>query len=123
MPRIAPGRAITGKSAYLETQGSVAYSYTRDTVFGVLEIVARGRHYVDWGDGTSSGPYATEGAPWPNGNIVHDYLNIGTFDIVVSTRWTATWRLGGERGPLPPTQTTGRIDDFPVEQIQAVIGR
>lgn len=122
-PRIAPGRAITGKLAFLETRGSVAYTYTSDTVFGLLEIVAKGSHHVDWGDGFSSGPYTTDGAPWPSGNIVHDYLDVGVIDVVVTTRWTATWRLGGDRGVLPATETTGRIDDFPIEQIQAVIGQ
>ena len=120
-PQIAPGRAITGKLAYLEARGSSAYHYTSDTVFGVLEIVAKGRHYVDWGDGSSTGPYATDGGRWPDGDITHDYLEVGAFDVVVTTQWTATWRLGGGSGTLPPTATTGQIEDFPVQQIQAVI--
>lgn len=120
-PHIAPGRAITGKPAYLEARGSSAYTYTSDTVFGKLEIVAKGTHYIDWGDGDSSGPFTTTGAPWPDGAITHDYLEVGLFDVVVTTRWTATWRLGGGSGTLPPTETTGRIEDFPVQQIQAVI--
>jgi len=120
-PRIAPGRAITGKQVYLETRGSNAYTYTSDTVFGILEIVAKGTHYVDWGDGSSSGPFTSDGAPWPEGEITHDYVSVGVVDVVVTTKWTATWRLGGGRGTLPPTETTGRIEDFPVQQIQAVI--
>lgn len=122
-PHIAPGRAITGKPAYLEARGSIAYTYSSDTVFGILEIVAKGTHYIDWGDGTSSGPFMTNGAPWPEGEITHDYLEVGKFDVVVTTQWTATWRLGGGRGTLPPTETIGQIEDFPVEQIQAVIRR
>jgi len=43
--------------------------------------------------------------------------------VVVTERWAATWRLGGQGGTLRALQTTGRIDDFPVQQIQAVIGR
>jgi hypothetical protein len=122
-PWIAPGRAITGKPAYLETQGSVAYTYRSDTVFGVLEIVAHGSHYVDWGDGVSTGPYTTGGSPWPKGNIVHEYQDVGVFDVVVTTKWVATWRLATDRGELAPTETTGRLEAFPVHQIQAVIGR
>lgn len=122
-PVIAPGRAITGKLAYLETRGEVTRTYTNDTTFGPLEIVAKGSYMVDWGDGETTGPYAVEGKPWPDGQITHDYLKVGSYDIVVTERWTATWRLGGERGTLRALQTTGRIDDFPVEQIQAVIGR
>lgn len=122
-PRIQPGRAITGKPGYLETQGTTGYQYAKDTALGTLNIVATGRHYVDWGDGEQSGPFATNGAAWPDGTIHHEYINVGAFDIVVTTRWTATWRIGGEGGTLPPTQTTGRLDDFPVQQIQAVIVR
>ena len=85
--------------------------------------MAKGSYTVDWGDGTQSGPHSFEGKPWPEGQITHDYLNVGSYDIVVTERWTATWRLGGESGSLRTLQTTGRIDDFPVEQLQAVITR
>ena len=122
-PSIAPGRAITGKLAYLETRGEVAHTYTSSTIFGQLTIVASGSYVVDWGDGSTSGPHAFEGAPWPNGRITHDYLDVGSYDIVVTERWTARWSLGGESGMLRTLQTTGRIDNFPVQQIQAVIGR
>ena len=120
-PQIAPGRAITGKLAYLETRGETGHTYTNNTVFGPLEIVAKGAYTVDWGDGETTGPHAFEGKPWPDGRITHDYLDVGRYDIVVTERWTATWRLGGESGVLRALQTTGRIDDFPVEQIQAVV--
>lgn len=122
-PVIAPGRAITGKLAYLETRGAVSHTYTNDTVFGPLVIVATGSYVVDWGDGETSGPHSFEGKPWPDGQITHQYIDVGTYDVVVTERWTATWRLGGESGVLRTLQTTGRIDDFPVQQIQAVIVR
>lgn len=120
-PYIGPGRAITGKLAYLETQGEVAHTYTNNTIFGLLEIVATGRYFVDWGDGTSDGPYAHEGDEWPDGRITHQYIDVGTYDVVVTERWTATWRLAGQSGSLRTLQTVGRFDDFPVQQIQAVI--
>ena len=122
-PQIAPGRAITGKLAYLETNGQTRHVYSNSTVFGPLEIVATGSYTVDWGDGDKSGPHAFEGKPWPDGRITHEYQNVGAYDIVVTERWTATWRLGGQNGVLRELRTIGRIDDFPVEQIQAVIGR
>lgn len=122
-PSIAPGRAITGKLAYLETNGEVAHTYSTNTIFGPLEIVAKGSYTIDWGDGETTGPYAFEGKAWPDGRITHDYLNVGTYDVIVTERWTATWRFGGESGVLRALQTTGRLDDFPVEQIQAVIRR
>lgn len=122
-PSIAPGRAITGKMAYLETRGEISHTYTNSTVFGPLEIVAAGSYTVDWGDGNTTGPHPYEGRPWPAGQITHDYLHVGAYDVVVTEKWTATWRLDGESGNLRTLQTTGRIDDFPVEQIQAVIRR
>ncbi len=120
-PKIAPGRAISGKLAYLETNGETRHMYTSRTIFGPLEIAAQGAYSVDWGDGEASGPYRFEGEPWPDGRITHEYQNIGTYDVVVTERWTATWSLGGQRGVLRGLQTIGRIDDFPVGQIQAVI--
>lgn len=122
-PFIAPGRAITGKLAYLETRGQTAHTYTNDTVFGPLRIVAKGSYTVDWGDGETSGPYSSEGKPWPEGQITHDYISIGAYDVVVTEKWTATWSLDGESGVLRTLRTTGRIDDFPVQQIQAVVVR
>lgn len=120
-PKIAPGRAITGKLAYLETGGKTGHTYRADTVFGLLEINASGTHFVDWGDGEQTGPYSTDGTTWPTGTITHEYMNVGSYDVIVTTRWTATWRLAENRGPLPPNETRGRIEDFPVQQIQAVV--
>lgn len=122
-PAIAPGRAITGKLAYLETKGQVQHTYTNSTTFGPLEIQAKGLYTVAWGDGVVTGPYALEGTPWPSGQITHEYLSVGAYDVVVTERWTATWRLNGKSGELRTLQTSGRIDDFAVEQIQAVIAR
>jgi hypothetical protein len=64
-----------------------------------------------------------EGRPWPTGQITHEYLRIGSYNVVVTERWTAHWSLDGESGTLRTLQTTGTINNFPVEQIQAVIGR
>lgn len=122
-PSIAPGRAITGKAAYLETNGQLSFTYTEDTVFGPLLIQARGSYTVSWGDGETTGPHSVEGKPWPSGQITHDYIHVGSYDILVTERWTANWSLDGESGTLRTLQTSGRIDGFPVEQIQAVIRR
>lgn len=122
-PSIAPGRAITGKLAYLETRGQTTHTYTNNTTFGALEIVAKGSYTIDWGDGVTTGPHAFEGKAWPDGKITHEYMDVGQYDVVVTERWTATWRVGGESGNLRTLQTIGRIDDFPVEQIQAVVQR
>jgi hypothetical protein len=123
-PYIAPGRAITGMYAYLETRGTTTHTFTEpNTPFGPLTIVATGRYFVDWGDGTHTGPHSSEGGPWPDGEIKHEYLNVGTYDVVVIERWTATWSFGTEAGTLEELRTVGHIEDFPVQQIQAVVLR
>lgn len=122
-PHIRPGRAITGKLAYLETNGQTRHVFRNSTAFGWLEIEATGSYLIDWGDGHRTGPYSAEGQPWPDGQITHDYMDVGAYDIIVTENWSATWRLGAETGVLRTLQTSGRINDFPVEQIQAVIGR
>lgn len=120
-PSIPPGRAITGKLAYLETKGETTHTYFTDTIFGPLQIIAIGTYTVSWGDGATTGPYPHEGTAWPSGHITHEYVDVGAYDVIVSERWTATWSLDGESGVLRTLQTNGRIDDFTVQQIQAVV--
>lgn len=122
-PEIDPGRAITGKPAYLETHGRISETYTSGTIFGLLEIVASGSYEIDWGDGQRSGPHRFEGEPWPEGRITHEYQTVGHYDVIVTEKWTATWRMGSNSGILRELSTEGRIDDFVVQQIQAVVGR
>lgn len=120
-PHIAPGWGITGKRAFLETNGTTTYTHTSPTPLGQLRIVATGRYVVDWGDGETSGPHSGEGGPWPDGDITHDYGWAGTYDVVVTERWSATWQIGAAGGVLHELETTGRIDDFLVRELQAVV--
>ena len=122
-PHIAPGWAITGKYAYLETRGERQHTYTTDTPLGPLTLEATGRYYVDWGDGTTDGPYSVEGRPWPDGEITHTYIDVGTYDVVVTQEWSSTWSIGPFGGTLGGLRTEGTIPDFRVEQIQVVVGR
>ena len=122
-PRIAPGRAIVGKDAFLETNGRVRLSHREATPLGELRIEAVGTYHVDWGDGEKTGPHSAESRPWPDGEIKHDYQTHGAYRVVVTQRWAATWQLGSDGGRLPDGETVGRIDDFPVQEIQAVILR
>lgn len=124
-PTIPPGYAITGKPAYLVTNGTLAPApYQRATPLGPLTIVAHGSYRVDWGDSTSptwTGPFESEGLAYPNGNIFHTYDNAGTVTVTVQEVWTATWSLGAATGTLEALHTTATIAGFPVRQIQAVI--
>ncbi len=121
-PSIAPGWGITGKAAYLETHGERQHEYARDTPFGPLTLAATGRYHVDWGDGETTGPYDVEGGAWPDGQITHTYINTGHYNLVVTEEWTSTWHLGDESGDLDGLATEGTLDNFRVEQIQAVVG-
>lgn len=122
-PKIAPGRAIVGKDAFLETGGQLRFSHREPTPLGELRIEATGRYHVDWGDGERTGPHGFEGQAWPDGEIKHQYQRAGTYNVVVTEHWTATWQLGGDGGGLPNGQTSARISDFPAQEIQAVILR
>ena len=87
--------------AYLETRGTTSHTYIEpNTPFGPLRIVATGKYYVDWGDGTKTGPHSAEGGPWPDGKIKHEYIHIGSYDVVVTERWKATWTFGDRSGTL-----------------------
>jgi len=120
-PYIAPGWMITGKDAYLETRGELAHTSTVDTPLGPLTLRASGRYSVDWGDGTKDGPFTIEGRPWPEGQIRHVYINVGTYDVVLIEDWTATWQLGPYSGNIGGMRTKDRIPGFEVKQIQAVV--
>ncbi len=122
-PHIAPGWAVTGRKSYLETGSAPTARFTRDTPRGQLVIDATGPYYVDWGDGTTGGPYNEAGAAWPNGTITHVYERVGTYDVVVTQRWSADWHLDGDSGRLGGLRTEGRIDDFPARELQAVRNR
>jgi len=124
-PTIPPGYAVTGKPAYLVTNGTLSpHPYQRPTPLGPLTITAHGKYLVDWGDGTLptwTGPYDSEGLAYPNGNISHTYDNTGTVTVTIQEVWTATWTLGDATGTLRTLHTTAVITGFQVRQIQAVI--
>jgi hypothetical protein len=124
-PQLPPGYAVTGLPAYLVTGGTLHPApYQANTPLGPLTIIATGSYSVDWGDGSSpawTGPFREEGLPYPDGNIVHTFDNVGTVTITVVENWTATWTLGPDRGVLPDLQTRATIPNLQIRQLQAVI--
>lgn len=124
-PDIPPGYAVTGKEAYLVTNGTTSPPPFREvTPLGPLTVTAVGTYRVDWGDPGDpgwTGPYAEEGQAWPNGQITHVYENAGTDNVTVDEDWTATWQLAGAHGNLGGLHTTATINGFKVEQLQAVL--
>ncbi|MGH9152374.1 MAG: hypothetical protein ACRD03_08270 [Acidimicrobiales bacterium] len=123
-PRIAPGYMLAGKRAYLEAGTVPTARFEHPTPAGVLTIEAAAEHWVDWDDGSPlSGPYDHPGGPWPHGTITHYWTHVGHYDVRVIQRWTGRWILGTESGELAGLETEGVIEDFPVEEVQAVINR
>lgn len=127
-PSIAPGWAITGKSAFLEPNlavpvvaGMPTVVDIRSTELGDMALTATAVYNVDWGD-ARTGPHAGPGGPWPDGTIVHTWTDAGTYDVVVTAVWTVDWRLGAASGRLT-VPTEGTIADFRVDQLQAVRNR
>ena len=124
-PTIPPGYAVTGKVAYLVTNGTTAPPvYQEQTPLGQLSIQATGSYLVNWGDGPGTswaGPYASEGQPWPAGNITHTYDDVGVYTVTIREQWRAVWRLAGATGDLGGLATEATIPGFRAEQLQAVI--
>ncbi|MDA8284253.1 MAG: hypothetical protein M0Z42_13405, partial [Actinomycetota bacterium] len=119
-PSAPPGYGITGKEVYLLAGDAYVVSRSFATPLGTLSITITGTYTVNWGDGTSAGPYNTPGGPWPAGTIIHTYDFVGAYTITVSEAWTATWTLAGKSGTLADLVTTGTIPAFRVKQIEAV---
>ncbi|HET9444138.1 MAG TPA: hypothetical protein VFO65_12490, partial [Acidimicrobiales bacterium] len=123
-PSIAPGFALAGKPAYLETGASLRPpTIERQTELGVISVTARGTYTVDWGDGTPVERHAVEGGPWPDGPIRHVYTHARTYDVVVSIEWTADWVVAGVPGTLEGLRTSATLAGFEVRQLQAVRDR
>jgi len=123
-PKIEPGWAVTGKTAYLETGGRTAQGFQDPTGAGPLEIQASGQFWVDWGDGSGlQGPFDTTGGPYPDGTISHTWTATGTYTVQVFENWTAQWALGGQTGQLGGLRTVGEIPGFQVKELVSVRNR
>lgn len=68
-------------------------------------------------------PFDHPGGPWPNGTITHYWTDVGRYDVRVVQRWTGRWSLAGVGGELAGLVTEGVIEDFLVDELQAVINR
>jgi hypothetical protein len=109
-----------GLRSYLETGAVTSHTMNGTTPFGPLELTAESTYTVDWGDGTVTGPHTDPGGPYPDGRITHTYQRSGTYDIVVTQTWTATWTIGEFGGTLPARSATFTLPEYPARQVQAV---
>lgn len=122
-PWIAPGYALTGKPAFLETRAPTSTDHLYDTPLGPLEVALHASAFgVDWGDTTSHGrgPFTAPGRPWPDGTARHTYTDVGRYDVVVTLVWDADWRLAGTSGTVNGLTSVARLDAFEARQLQAV---
>lgn len=122
-PWVAPGYAITGKPAFLETRTPTTTAVRYDTPLGPLEVTLRATRFaVDWGDRSTvdDGPFPAPGRPWPGGAARHTYTDAARYDVVVTQAWDADWRLAGETGTVNGLTSVGRLDAFEARQLQAV---
>ena len=123
-PAIAPGHAITGKKAYLETRGSVVTTETRPTILGDLVLEFRPTTFtVDWGDSSGTDTFTAPGLPYPSGTATHVYTHTGRYDVVVRQRWDVAWSLAGAGGTLGVTGAPSRIEQFEARELEAVRDR
>lgn len=125
-PWIAPGYAITGKRAFVETRGPTTVPGRHDTPLGPLDVTLRATTFVvDWGDGSGGdrGPFSTPGRPWPDGAARHTFTVQGRYDVTVTQSWDAEWRLGGESGVVRGLSSVDRLAGFEARQLQAVRNR
>lgn len=123
-PKIPPGRMVVAIPAYLVTNTTLTHRLDATTPFGPLHLEASSHLTVDWGDDTEPTNHHVTGGPHPgdgpNGAITHRYGRSGTYDITVTQTWGGTWSIGGTTGTLNERTVTTTIEDFPVDQIQAV---
>ena len=78
------------------------------------------RYVVSWGDGETT-TTASQGGPYPDGDVTHVYRDAGGTTITVDAYWRTTWTLAGQGGDLPElaVPTSGSLD-LVVEERQAV---
>jgi hypothetical protein len=121
-PQIRPGRMLVGLRAYLEAGGRIDFRHRERTVLGPIRVTARAEVHVDWGDGTTTGPFRSRGGPHPTGDITHVFQSSGTYDITVTYDWVAEWTIGDVTGTIDTgLSTTETLAGFEVEERQAVI--
>lgn len=119
-PFVAPGWAITGKQAFLETRMPLAQRFAKETPLGPLRITSAATITVDWGDGTRTVAARTAGAPWPHGDLTHTWTTRGEVDVAVRAAWSARWSLGAFAGTLDRVTTSATLEDLPVREVQGL---
>ena len=121
---IQPGRMFVGLRAFLETGIDVSWLDEADSPFGQVLLTGTAEITVDWGDesGLDYGPFSVEGTEWPDGAISHVYRWVGLYNVTATYHWSIDWDFGEVSGTAELTRV-GVLEDFSLDQVQAVITR
>lgn len=94
------------------------------TILGTaVTITATPTSYAwDFGDGatlTTDDP----GSPWPAGTLTHTYTGMGSFDLSLTTTWSATYTVAGDPAvhDVPGTATTRSSSRLEVRERRAYL--
>jgi hypothetical protein len=124
---IAPGFAIPGLKAFLETGGDNTYASSANWVDGPVGwncTIATSA--INWGDGEVTKFNRSDTGPYPDGDVHHIYDEPGYVTVTVQEAWLCNVDIPS------PTPLTGAptiivngppavIADFEIRELQAVI--
>ena len=82
---IAPGWALVGRYAYLETNGNLTFTNNNQVIAWTCAVATS---TANWGDGTTQTINRTTTGPWPNGSARHAYINARNYQVTVRETWS-----------------------------------
>ncbi|HET7489455.1 MAG TPA: hypothetical protein VFJ85_16125 [Acidimicrobiales bacterium] len=121
--KVVPDYALTGKKVYLQITGERRQHFDVNNPLGDdVAIDATSSYVVDWGDHTTT-TTASQGGPWPDGDVTHVYTDVTAGAVITVTQvWAAHWTAGRNSGDLAGLHTAGTLT-VPVKELQAIINR
>jgi hypothetical protein len=112
-PEVAPGRAITGLAAFLDSGIDRAQidPIVVDVLAGTVTIDPQPSSVeVDWGDGNEPQEYEGDARPWPDGDVTHAYETRDVVTVRVLQRWDAHWSYDGLLGARLEVDLQAELD-------------
>ncbi len=127
----SPTRTLTGLDTFLTIGGQQSVSWSGTALGQQVLLEVSSTYDVDWGDPRPDGSKAngraritgttSQGGPYPNGDLRHQYIERGSATIKVTQRWTAHWSAGGESGTLADRLLTTSSLKLPIDELQAIV--
>lgn len=122
--------AVAGLDLYLSIGGQQSVTYDVPALGYMVHLEVSSVYDVDWGDPQPDGSrlgsavtkgHRSQGGPYPNGDLRHQYIHRGSATVEVTQRWTARWSAGGQSGAIADRLATSGTTTFPVQEIQALL--